>query len=87
MILTKEVIFVVLSLAICGAGYLYLHFSKSDSEEGFTDMIGEGDTAYIGYTDKFRPDLINRPSDGTFWSAKYTPIWLSKEQKEESDKN
>jgi hypothetical protein len=50
---------------------------------GFTDAKGEG--IYMGYTDEARPDLTNRPSDGTFWSGKYTPIWLSRKRKEEKE--
>lgn len=82
MILTKEVIILVLSVVVCAIGFLGLRFFRSDSEEGFTDKIGGGKSVHLGYTDGVRPDLKNRPDDGTFWSTRYTPIWLSRKRKE-----
>jgi hypothetical protein len=78
VILTKEVFILVLSVVVCAIGIFGLRFFRSDSEEGFTDKIGEGNSVHLGYTDRVRPDLKNRPDDGTFWSTRYTPVWLSR---------
>jgi hypothetical protein len=85
LIMTKEVVVLVLSLVVGAIAIYGLRFFKPSKEmdEGFTDAKGEG--IYMGYTDEARPDLTNRPSDGTFWSSKYTPIWLSRKRKEEKE--
>ena len=76
----------VLFIAVCAAALFGLRFfkpSKEPKDQGFTDQITEGDGVYVGFVDRARPDLRNRPSDGTFWSSKYTPIWLRKKREEE----
>ena len=86
MFMTKEVVVFALTLvvgAIAIYGLRFFKISKEPKDQGFTDQITEGDGVYVGFVDKARPDLRNRPSDGTFWSIKYTPIWLRKKREEE----
>jgi len=74
----KEILFSVLFLIVCAIGTYSIRFCKpprNQENEGFTDVIGEGESIYKGYTDKWRPDLYARPSHG-FWGNRYTPIWL-----------
>ena len=88
MIMTKEVLFLGLLLIVCVIGTLGLRFFKSrDQGEGYTDEISEGAGVYMGYTDKWRPDIYVRPSSRHgFVGDKYTPIWLVKKKKEEEEK-
>ena len=88
MIMTKEALFLVLLLIVCAIGTLGLRFFKSrDQGEGYTDEISEGAGVYMGYTDKWRPDIYVRPSSRHgFVGDKYTPIWLVKKKKEEEEK-
>ena len=83
MIMTKEALFLVLLLIVCAIGTLGLRFFKSrDQGEGYTDEISEGAGVYMGYTDKWRPDIYVRPSSRHgFVGDKYTPIWLVKRKK------
>ncbi len=86
--ITEVSLWWVVFIVVCAAALYGLRFfkpSKEPKDQGFTDQITEGDGVYVGFVDKARPDLRNRPSNGTFWSSKYTPIWLRKKRKEEEE--
>lgn len=82
----NEVLMWIIFLAVGAVSIFALQFIKpyeNSEEKGATDQIKEGETIYQGWFDKVRPDLRNRPYDGTFWSRKYTPVWLIKKRKKE----
>ena len=81
----NQVLVWVAFLAICAITILGIWLVKP-SEDGFTDVIPEGEAIYQGYTDKARPDIYVRPRmRGGFWGHKYTPIWLKRRKEEEKD--
>jgi len=79
----------VVFIAACAMALFGLRFFKPPKEpkdQGFTDQITEGDSVYVGFVDKARPDMYVRPRmRGGFWGDKYTPIWLRKKRKEEKE--
>lgn len=85
----NEVSMWVLFIVVCAAALFGIRFFKPSEEskdQGFTDQVTEGDSVYVGFVDKARPDIYVRPrTRHGFWGDKYTPVWLRKKREEEED--